>query len=501
MQETNFVPLLVAIPLLGAFLIPLLSRLWKGFADLVGNLVGVVLLAFAIYGLVHLSTGSPGIVYKMGGWIPPIGITLVYDSLAALMVLVVNTVGFTALLFSIRYLDQYTGRWKYYTLFMLLLAGLNGVTISGDMFNMFVFIEISAVSSYALVAFGTEAEELESGFKYMVMGEVGGLALLFSIAMLYAKTSTLNMADMSRSLASMGQTPFFWFVLATMLIGFAIKMAMVPFHSWLPDAHLSAPAPVSAVLSGVFIKVLGIYAMARVVFNVFGLNRINAPGLFNMLVVLGLVSIIVGALLAISQKDYKRLLAYSSVSQIGYILLGIGIGNYWGVVGALFHVLSHAVAKGLLFLASRSIERQTGTKDIASLSGLEKTMPVTTWSYIAGSLSLAGVPPFTGFFSKLFIILGAVSARLHWMAIVAALFSVITLAYLLKVINRTFFSPGGAEPPARESPRVILLALVILVVLSVAFGIGFKLVLEYIIGPAASVLFFGPAYAKLVLGG
>lgn len=501
MQE-RFVPLFVILPLAGAFLIPLLSRVWKGFADLIANLVGACLVGLSVYGLVLLGSGTPGIVYKMGNWIPPFGIVLVYDSLTALVVLVANLVGFPALLFSLRYLDQFTGRWKYYTLFMLMLAGMNGVAISGDMFNMFVFIEIAALSSYALVAFGTGAGEVEAGFKYMVMAEVGSLLILFSIALLYSRTSTLNMADISRVLAELPRTHFFWFVLTTLLVGFAIKMAMVPFHSWMPDAYLSAPAPVAAVLSGVFSKVVGVYAMARIVFNVFGLNRINAPGLFNMLVGFGIVSIIVGALLALTQTNYKRLLAYSSISQVGYILLGLGIGNYWGVVGALFHVMSHALAKGLLFLASRSIELQTGTRDIKKLSGLEKAMPVTTWSYIVGALSLSGMPPFAGFFSKLFIIIGAVAAKLYWMAILAALFSVVTLGYLLKVVNRTFARPEGGETiPIRESPRLILLALVILVTLAIAFGIGFKPLLDWVVAPAASVLFHGLGYARLVLGG
>ncbi len=498
----RLVPLFVVLPLAGAFLVPLLAKLWRGLTDITANLVGAVLVGLSVYGLVHLATGSPAVVYKMGGWMPPLGITLVYDSLSALVVLITNLVGFPALLFSVRYLDKFTGRWRYYTLFMLLLAGMNGVAISGDMFNMFVFIEIAAIASYALVAFGTEAEELEAGFKYMVMGEIGGLAILFSIAMLYAKTSTLNMADMSQVLARMGQTPWFWLVLGPMLVGFAIKMAMVPFHSWLPDAHLSAPAPVSAMLSGVFIKVLGVYAMVRVVFNVFGLARATAPAFFNMLVGFGLVSIIAGGLLAITQKNYKRLLAYSTVSQVGYILLGFGIGNHWAIVGALFHMLAHAVTKGLLFLASRSVERQTGSREIGTIGGLEKSMPITAWSYILGSMSLAGVPPFAGFFSKLFIILGAVAAKMYWVAILAALFSTVTLGYLLKVINSVFFSRKGVEPtPAKESPPMMLLAMVMLVVLAFAFGVGFKPVLDWVVRPAAEVLFSGLAYARMVLGG
>jgi len=495
-------PLFVALPLLGAFLIPLLYKLWKGFADVIGNLVGAVLVGLAVYGVTALANGVPPAVYTMGGWMPPVGITLVYDSLTALIVLITNLVGFPALLFSIRYLDQYTGRWKYYSLFMLLLAGLNGVALSGDMFNMFVFIEIAAIASYSLVAFGTHAEEIESGFKYMVLGEVGGLMILLSIALLYSRTSTLNMADMSQSLAAIGMSPFVWFCLATLLVGFAIKMALVPFHSWLPDAHLSAPAPVSAVLSGVFIKVLGIYAMSRVVFNVFGLTRTTAPQFFNLLVGFGLVSIVVGGLLAINQKNYKRLLAYSTVSQVGYIVLGLGIGNYWAVVGALFHVLSHAVTKGLLFLASRSIERQTGTREIGKLGGLERNMPVTAWSYILGSLSLAGVPPFAGFFSKLLIIVGAVASRMYWLAILAALFSTVSLGYLLKVINGVFVGRDGQPKlDVKESPVVILLALVILVGLALTFGLLFRPVLDLIVQPAAEALFGGLAYARMVLGG
>ena len=352
------------------------------------------------------------------------------------------------------------------------------------------------------MAFGTHREELESGFKYMVMGEVGGLMILLSIALLYARTSTLNMADMSQVLAGVGHTPFFWFVLGTMLVGFAIKMSLMPFHSWLPDAHLSAPAPVSAVLSGVFIKVLGVYAMSRMVFNVFGLTRTTAPAFFNLLVGLGLVSIVAGGLLAITQKNYKRLLAYSTISQIGYIVLGLGIGNYWAVVGALFHVLGHATTKGLLFLASRSIERQTGSREIGNIGGLEKRMPVTAWSYILGSMSLSGAPPFAGFFSKLLIIVGAIASQMYWLAILAAVFSTVSLGYMLRVINGVFTTRKGVEPTtAHESPPTILLAMIILVALALTFGIMFRPVLDWIVQPAADVLFNGLGYARMVLGG
>jgi len=500
--DSRFLPLFVALPLAGAFLMPLAARVWQRLTDVLANIIGAALLGLAGYGLAWLITGSPALVYRMGGWLPPLGIVMVFDSLTALLCLAVNLIGCAALLFSVRYLDHYTGRWKFYTLFMLILAGLNGVVVSGDIFNVFVFMEISAVSSYALVAFGTDFDELEAGFKYMVIGEIGGAVILWAIALLYARASTLNMADAALVLSAAGRTPLYWLMVALFLIGFAVKMAMVPFHAWLPDAHPSAPAPVSALLSGVFIKVLGVYAMCRLMFNVFGLSRANAPEFFNVLLGFGLLSIIVAGLLAYVQKDYKRLLAYSSISQIGYILIGLGIGTYWGVAGALFHLLAHAVSKGLLFLSSGSIEQQTGTRDIEKIAGLEKTMPVTAWSYLAGALSLSGMPPFVGFFSKLFIIVAAVAAKMYWLAIIAALVSVLTLGYLIKVVNRSFFLRRGVEPtPARESGGSMILAMLFLVLVSLLFGIGFKPLLDWVVGPAAQVLLDGVGYVRSVFGG
>jgi multicomponent Na+:H+ antiporter subunit D len=500
-MEAKFLPLFVAIPMGSAFLIPLFAKLWQRSADLIANAACAVLAGLSVFGAFYLFADSQVFVYRMGGWASTLGITLAYDHLTALVALAVNVVALAALLFSVRYLDRYTGRWKFYTLFMLILAGLNGVAVTGDIFNLFVFIEISAVSSYALVAFGTDFDELEAGFKYMVIGEIGGTAILLAIALLYARASSLNMAVVSQIMAGAGHTPLFWVIVAAFLIGFAVKMAMVPFHSWLPDAHPSAPAPVSALLSGVFIKVLGVYAMSRVMFNVFGLSRENAAPFFNLLLAFGVLSIVAGGLLAYAQKDYKRLLAYSSISQVGYILIGLGIGNYWGIAGALFHVLAHALGKSLLFLTAGSVEHATGSRDLGRLSGLERKMPVTTWSYLLGSLSLAGVPPFAGFFSKFIIIVGALAARMYWLAILAALFSTVTLGYLAKVANAVFFVRRDREPtPAREAPGAMLVAMLALVVLILAAGIGFRPVLDRLVGPAAETLMQGLGYARAILG-
>jgi multicomponent Na+:H+ antiporter subunit D len=491
------IPLYFAIPLLAAFLIPILGKLVKSSVWLFSTGVSFALFVLALYGVAAVQE-FPLVVYKMGNWPPPLGIVMVFDSFSAFMVLVISMIVFAGCLFSFRYISHYTGQWKFYTLYMLITAGMMGVVLTGDLFNMFVFLEIAAISSYALVAFGVDAEEMEASFKYMVMGEIGGLTFLLSIVLIYAKTSTLNLADISNSLQLFGQTTFFWTVLALMLFAFSIKAAFVPFHSWLPDAHPAAPAPVSSLLSGIFIKVLGIYTTARVVFNIFGLDRANAPMFFNILIGLGLLSITFAGLTALNQKDYKRLLGYSSISQIGYIMLGFGIGNYYGVAGAIFFILAHALAKGLLFLTSGSVVHVTGTRDLSKLAGLGEKMSTTAWSFVIGGLSLIGIPPLVGFWAKLWIIIGALKSGMLWLAVIAIVLSGLTLYYILKIVNTVFLKKGKIT--ASAAPFTMRIAMVFLVVLILVFGIGFQQVIDFIVGPAANALLRGLEYSQLVFG-
>jgi multicomponent Na+:H+ antiporter subunit D len=492
-----FIPLYFALPLVCAFLIPILGKIWKPLSWIVSTCVSFVLFILAMYGIAVMQERSM-VVYTMGKWPPPLGIVMAFDSLSAVMVLTIAIVVFAVSLFSLRYISHYTGQWKFYTLLMLITTGMMGISITGDLFNMFVFLEIAAISSYALVAFGVDAEELEASFKYMVMGEIGGLTFLLTIALLYAKTSTLNLADMSQSLQLIRYTPFFWMTLALMLFAFSIKAALVPFHSWLPDAHPAAPAPISSLLSGIFIKVLGIYTTARIVFNVFGLSRATDPLFFNMLIGLGLLSIVFAGLTALNQKDYKRLLGFSSVSQIGYIMVGFGIGNFYGIAGAIFFILAHALAKALLFLTSGAVVNATGTRELKKLAGLGERMPTTAWSFHFGAISLIGLPPLAGFWAKLFILIGAVKAGLLWLAIVAGVLSVLSLGYLLRIENNVFFKKGKSE--AKSAPFTMRIAMVFLVVLIVIVGLLFQPLMESVIGPAADALLRGLDYSHLVFG-
>jgi multicomponent Na+:H+ antiporter subunit D len=490
----NIIPLFVAIPLGSAFIISLLKN--KKFADFWANVCTFSLLYLSIYS-VWLLKSTNTLVYKVGGWIPPIGITLVLDYLTVFLLITVNLVAFFSTVYSVSYMGKYTSKDKFYSLFLLMVAGMNGVIITGDVFNLFVFLEIASIASYALVAFGVESEELEASFKYMVLGGVASAFILLGIVFLYSYTSSLNMADISLVLQSKGSNQTILFISVLFIVGFGLKAAIVPFHAWLPDAHPSAPAPISAMLSGVLIKALGIYAMARIFFNVLGITQ----SVFDILIVLGAISMIVGALLAIGQSDFKRLLAYSSISQIGYIIIALGIGTPFALLGALFHLFNHAVFKSLLFLNSGAVVYATGTRDLKKMGGLSRQMPVTGSTNLVGSLSISGIPPLSGFWSKLIIILAAVNAGRPYTALILVLVSIVTLAYYLKVQKEAF--AGNLKAGLSKVKEVPLTMKTSMVILSLICIIGGLLILpgirEQLLQPATDVLVRGTDYAKIVM--
>lgn len=494
----NLIPLFVIIPLAGAFIISLAAKKIKWVADTLANLASFALL---IASMVSVSAvNSYGVlVYRVGIWKPPLGISMVLDPLAAFMLLTVNLIVFLITIYSINYMEKYTAKWNFYTLFLLLVAGMNGVIITGDIFNLFVFLEIASVASYALVAYGTGAEELEASFKYLVMSSVGSFFVLLGIALMYSYTSTLNMADMAVALAEKGPGKVTYFAAVLFLMGFGLKAALVPFHAWLPDAHPAAPAPISAMLSGVIIKALGVYALVRILYNVIGIT----PVFSNVLMFLGALSMIVGVFLAIGQFDLKRLLAYHSISQIGYVVLGIGLGTPLGILGGLFHLFNHSVFKSLLFLNSGAVEYAAGTRDLNSMGGLNKKMPVTGATSLFASLAIAGIPPFNGFFSKLVIIFAAVEAGRMGYALWAVIASVLTLASFMKVQKFAFFGKLKEELSGiKEVPFFMKSAMIGLAVICLFGGLLLTPGLSgRFIKPAARTLQGGNAYSITVMEG
>ena len=490
-------PLFIAVPLVAAFIVPLFGQKTKSVATLLANIATTSLLVLAIY---VIMTGQTGI-YEMGKWSIPIGINLVLDGLSGLMLLTISIVSFAAMLFSIQYMEQYTAKPKFLSLFLLMVAGMNGVVLSGDIFNLFVFLEIASISSYALVGFGCEHEELEASFKYMVLGSVASMFILFGVALVYGATGTLNLAHISQTIQQAGLNNALYFALAMFIVGFGLKAALVPFHAWLPDAHPSAPAPISAMLSGVLIKALGVYALIRIIFNVFGVSITISW----ILITLGILSMVIGVFLAVGQWDFKRLLAYHSISQMGYVVLGVGIGAAvlsqgkdpaWAslaIIGGLFHLMNHSVFKSLLFLTSGSIEIATGTRQLKQLGGLAEKMPVTRTMCTIASAAIAGVPPFNGFWSKLLIVLAAVKAQYYSLAAITVLVSLVTLISFLKVQRYVFLGnlPGTLkDKDIKETKGSMAWAMGVLACLCVGMGciLLWEPLLERILNPAVQVL-------------
>ena len=507
------IPLLVVIPLAGAFLIMVIGRFIREFNKYFTSLILLILALVSFYFL--FTTGEKIFVYKVGGWEPvdkvPIGIYMVMDGFTAIVVCIINLIGFLSAFYSISYIKRYTAENYYYSLFCLMIAGMNGVVLSGDLFNIFVFLEISVISSYALVAFGVEKNELEASFKYQVLGGLASFLILFGIGFIYWKTKTLNIADIKEVFTTGYNKTYYLFVQILILSGFGLKAAIIPFHAWLPDAHSSAPSPISAMLSGVLIKAVGIYVIIRLFFNMF----IVSESMSLLITTLGTLSMVIGVFLAIGQWDIKRLLAYHSISQMGYVVLSVGIGMILisrgvkpevatlAITGGIFHLINHAAFKSLLFLNAGAIEYTTGTRNLNEMGGLAKSMPATSATSFIASMSISGLPPFNGFFSKLIIIIAAVLAKFYLLAVLAVIVSIVTLASFLKFQRYAFYNKPETERNShiREVPFPMVFSMIVLSLICILLSLlvipGFR---DAILTPAIDILSDPVKYSSTIIG-
>jgi multicomponent Na+:H+ antiporter subunit D len=489
--------LFIIVPLLLAGLLPLLGKLSKRFLpDLLASAAMLFLLVLAVVSAKPLIAGG-GIIQQAFWFGAPLNIRLLLDGFSLFMLFTISLVSFAVTLYSINYMEHYGAKANYYALLLVMIAGMNGLVLSSDLFNIYIFLEMAAVASYALVAFGRGHDELEASFKYLMLSAVASAFVLLSIAVIFGVTGGVSFGTVAQGLKTLNIKYVVGFCSGLFLAGFGLKAALVPFHSWLPDAHPSAPAPISAMLSAVLIKVSGVYAMTRIFMNVFGLT----PALTTVLTVMGVVSIFVGALAALGQNDIKRMLAYSSISQIGYVVLGLGIGTPLGIIGGLFHLFNHALFKSLLFLNAGAIEQSTGTRSLDKMGGLAKVMPLTATTSAIASLSIAGVPPLNGFWSKLLIIIALVQAKMHVLAVLAVLGSVVTLWYYLVLQRYAFFGKlNETWKGVREAPFWMSASMVLLALLCVVTGLVFPFVIHSWLQPAADVLGQGVSVALNFIG-
>lgn len=372
-----------------------------------------------------------------------------------------------------------TKRSAYVNLLMCLLMGMNSMLMATDLFSLYVFLEIVGISSFVMIAMFRSRVGLEGSFKYLVVSAVGIVLLLVGLSFLFMQTGSLDYSATGAAMlenADASHRVLTYIAIALMISGFAVKAGAVPFHSWLPDAHQSADTSVSVLLSGIVIKVGGIYGLI-VVANLFG----SLPMVRMIYKIIGLASVIVGALLAARQRHFKRIAAYSSVSQMGYIILGLSAGTTLGLVGALAHVFSHAVFKSTLFSNAAALHEQVGILDITKLGGLEKKMPVTAFSSVIAFLSTAGIPPCSGFWSKLIIVLALWQSGNPVWAGAALLASILTSVYFLRLQKRVFFGKLPKElDDTREIGGSVKFIELLLTALTLGAGLLFPAALVYL---------------------
>ncbi|MDO8662123.1 MAG: proton-conducting transporter membrane subunit [Candidatus Omnitrophota bacterium] len=406
-------------------------RLAFGFAAILFLLqMGLVFIPDVYFWRVHLSFFANIFHFQLAA-----------DILSKVVLFCIGLVSLTALCVSRSLIKESEERFNFINIILLAVAGMNGVALAQDIFSLYVFLEITAVSSFILIAFEKDILGLESSFKYIVLSAVATVLMIAGIAILMFIAGSTNFSVIHSALLSQNRNLLLSLSIGLFLSALFIKAGLMPFHGWLPDAYTAAPAPVSIFLAGIVTKVAGVYCLIRIILSVIGFN----DQLKGILLLVGAFSAIFGALSALTQSDFKRMLSYSSISQIGYIILGLGSGTALGVAGATLHIFNHAVFKSLLFVNSAAVESQTGSRDIDKMNGLAKQMPWTSLTSILGSLSCAGIPPLAGFWSKLVIIIALWLAGYKIYAVIAVLGSLLTLAYFLALQRKLFFAQPNDE--------------------------------------------------------
>ena len=470
--------LFVLIPLISVLLLNLFRLDFiKKVASWYGMLLALVQICLVLFVPINL--------FKSGVFSTYFAFNFTIDNLSILMLLTIGIVVFTAIIVGqFTYTDE-TKNFNFLNLILLTLAAMNGLVMVSDIFSLYVYIEIIAVASFVLISTYKDKIGLESVFKYIVLSITATSFILLSIAIFLLISGNTSFESISNAIKNPGNSSFVTVAVALFACGTFTKGGLVPFHGWLPDAHSSAPSSVSILLSGIVIKVTGIYPLIKIM----SLAGESGESVRKVLMVIGALSIVVGALASLGQNDIKRMLAFSSVSQMGYIVLSLGTGTALGLAGAAFHMFNHAIFKSQLFANAAAVERQTGTRDMNKLGGLASKMPVTGGTSIIAMLSISGIPPLPGFWSKLLIIIALWQSTNYTYTFIAAIASVITLAYFLSMQKRVFFGQvaQGLEN-VKEAKLGLITPAVILAILTIFIGLFFPLILNKLIFPIEYIL-------------
>jgi multicomponent Na+:H+ antiporter subunit D len=468
----QFPAIVVAVPLIASAICAIIRH--ETVCWLIALIVCFVSFVGSVFILGDVQAGGP-VSYAMGGWAPPVGIELRIDELGAYVMILVSLIATAVLIYgrqSVKAEIKEDLRGYFYAMYLLCMCGLLGIVITGDAFNAFVFMEISSLAMYTLIALGSDRRALAASFQYLIMGTVGATMYVIGVGLLFTLTGTLNLVDLSNQLALQLASPAAIAGMAFIVVGLSLKVALFPLHLWLPNAYAYAPSVVTAFLAATATKV-SIYLLMRYLYSVFGFGfAIEQTPIPEMILLLSIGAIFAGSFTAIFQENVKRMLAYSSVAQIGYITLGMAIANATGLTGSLVHIFNHAVMKGALFMLVGGIALQIGTVRLSDLAGAGRQMPLTFFGILLGGFSMLGVPGTVGFVSKWYLAIGALENGWWWLVILLMLSSLLVLAYMGRIIEVAFFRerPAGA-PVLTDPPKAMLMTSWVFIIACIYLGL------------------------------
>ena len=487
-MSQHFPVLIVLLPLSAALLSPFFSYLHRQAGKWIAilSLVGAFLCSVGLL-LQVVANGGEAIHYWMGDWMPPLGIEFVVDPINGVIVTMITFVALCSAIYSTPFLKKnnwlYMG--GYYTLMALLCVGLSGMTLTGDAFNLYVYLEIASLSGYGLIALGGNKGTL-AAFRYLLIGTIAASLYLLALGFMYSMTGSLNIADLSVLLQDKMDSPLIIMSIALLIAAFGIKAALFPFHGWQPDAYTYSHPGAAPLISGVMSKVPA-YAMLRFFFYLFGAQHLFVQHGLTVVGILGALGIILGSVMAIAQDDFRRMLAYSSVAQIGYIGVGLAIGSFYGLIGAVLHIINHAFMKGSLFMVIGGVRYRFGEVSISKLGQIGKKMPFTVFTLVVAALAMIGIPPTGGFFSKWYIMLGAMQTEQYIYVAVLVISSLLNAIYFFRVLENVFINPDPGlkelNPPTGklELPLQMLIPIVVFGIAILALGFCNEMIVDGII--------------------
>lgn len=480
--------LIVVIPLLAAPICLIFRH--SAIAWLIALIASLVSFAISINLLSQVTMVGP-ISYLLGSWPAPWGIEYKVDILSAFVLLFVSGVSSITLIFarnSVYFEIDEDRIYLFYTMFLLAFAGLLGITITGDAFNLFVFLEISSLSSYVLISLGSSRNALTAAFRYLILGTVGATFYVIGVGLLYQMTGTLNISDLADRMPELSDTKTILIALGFITVGIGLKLGLFPLHVWLPNAYAYAPSVVTAFLAATATKV-AVYVLLRVYFTIFGYQIFDKLIIDELLLALGLIAVISMSIVAIFQTNIKKLLAYSSIAQVGYMVIGISAVTVTGLTSTILHLFNHALIKGGLFLALAAIFLRIKSVKIDDMAGLGKSMPFTMAAFLMSGLSLIGVPLTVGFISKWYLILATLEKGWWPVAVIVLIGSLLSIVYVWKVIEIAYFkTTSGKSTEIKEAPLSMLIPIWILVGANYYFGIATDLTVSSALSAAKELM-------------